>query len=154
MGFVSVGLDSFRKTRANHIVVRISTRGSFSRHAPRVPFGLSSAYNWIYQVKVGTDECHANVRVANDDDTYRSVPLGRRLIPAKRECQTSADIGWLCRGIGNSCAASALRVCLKSVSNIDAPRNTWRFPIIFFFFFIRLYLNIIFLRLSSLCRLE
>lgn len=83
MVFVLVGLDGFRETWVSHIVVRISAR--LFRHAPRVPFSLSSAYNWIYQVKVETDECHAFVL-----QRRWHVPLGRRLIPAKRECQTSA----------------------------------------------------------------
>lgn len=142
MGFVSVGLDSFRETRANHIVVRISTRCSFSSCPSRVPFSLSSAYNWIYQVKVGTNECHANVRVANDDDTYRSV--GTSTDP--RETRMS-NIGWY-------------RMAFAAESEI--PRGLWprslsqkcveyrrstksilrdAFPIIITFFFsIRLYL--------------
>lgn len=57
IAFVSVGLGGFRETWDNHIVVRISTR--LFRHAPRVPFSLSSAYNWIYQVKVEIDGSHA-----------------------------------------------------------------------------------------------
>lgn len=107
--FVFVGLDKSRETRSSHIVVGISGTARF-RHASRVPFGLSTAYNWIYQVKVETDEWRALV-------AWRwHEPLGRRTISAKRKCRTRGiyRTGWFhCIALARWKSARVLQIATR-----------------------------------------